>query len=104
MPPSVHPHTHKHTHTHTGAKNITAKVILDKLFFTPPFLAVTLFTLRLLESGKAGAAWAGTKSVYVPTLKTNLKVCMCVCVCVCSSINPGSRPFFPPSHPTSKIK
>lgn len=57
-----------------GAKNVAVKVLLDKLLFTPPFLALTLFLLRALETGRFGPAWQGMKQIYVPTLKTNLKV------------------------------
>jgi hypothetical protein len=53
---------------------VAAKVLLDKALFTPPFLAVTLFLLRLLESGRPQASLAGATSVYLPALKTNLKV------------------------------
>jgi hypothetical protein len=57
-----------------GAKNVAAKVFLDKVLFTPPFLAATLFLLRLLESGRPKAALDGARTVYLPSLKTNLKV------------------------------
>lgn len=54
--------------------NVAAKVFLDKALFTPPFLAVTLFLLRLLESGRPGASLAGARAAYWPALKMNLKV------------------------------
>ncbi|KAM3574443.1 hypothetical protein VYU27_003641 [Nannochloropsis oceanica] len=64
----------RHVKTFHGAKNVAIKVLLDKLLFTPPFLALTLFLLRALETGRFGPAWQGMKHIYVPTLKTNLKV------------------------------
>jgi hypothetical protein len=53
---------------------VAAKVFLDKALFTPPFLALTLFLLRLLESGRPKASLTGAKSAYFPALRTNLKV------------------------------
>lgn len=58
--------------------NVAAKVFLDKAVFTPPFLAVTLFLLRFLESGRPKASLEGARAVYLPSLKANLKV-PCVC-------------------------
>ena len=72
----THPHKQRTTiHTHTyPTSNVAAKVFLDKALFTPPFLAVTLFLLRLLESGRPGASLAGARAAYWPALKMNLKV------------------------------
>ncbi|EWM30595.1 peroxisomal membrane protein 2 [Nannochloropsis gaditana] len=77
-----------------GGKNVAMKVLLDKLLFTPPFLALTLFLLRLLESGRPGAAWRGMKQVYFPTLKTNLQVWTVAQAINFSYVSPAYRVLF----------
>lgn len=70
----IHTQSQSHPNAHNKLSNVAAKVFLDKAVFTPPFLAVTLFLLRLLESGRPKASLAGARAVYLPSLKTNLKV------------------------------
>lgn len=49
-------------------------MLLDRLVYTPPFLALTLVTLRLLESGRLGRSVNEAKRIYLGTLLTNYKV------------------------------
>jgi hypothetical protein len=53
---------------------VAVKLLLDRLVYTPPFLALTLVTLRLLESGRLGRSVNEAKRIYLGTLLTNYKV------------------------------
>jgi hypothetical protein len=56
---------------------VLAKVLLDRLVLTPPFLAFTLVSLRSMDSGRLSDGIKGAKAVYVKTLMTNWKVGQC---------------------------
>lgn len=55
-------------------RSVAVKLLLDRLVYTPPFLALTLVTLRLLESGRLGRSVNEAKRIYLGTLLTNYKV------------------------------
>ena len=57
-----------------GVKRLIAKLIIDRLLFTPPFLVVSLSFINLLLTTSGTKAAKIIRSVYFITLITNWKV------------------------------
>lgn len=53
---------------------MAVRLLLDRLVYTPPFLVLTLVTLRLLESGRLRQSVLETRKIYFGALITNYKV------------------------------
>lgn len=56
-----------------NARQVALKVALDRLVFTPPYLAVTLFALRMLQGWGLDRSARETRALYRGLLITNWK-------------------------------
>lgn len=56
-----------------GAGDITFKVAVDRFLLTPPYLAITLASLRLLQGLGAKRSFRETSALYRGVLFTNWK-------------------------------
>lgn len=57
-----------------GAGDIAFKIVLDRLLLTPPYLAITLVSLRLLQGFDGKRTIRETRALYRGALLTNWKV------------------------------
>ena len=57
-----------------GAGDIAFKVTVDRLLLTPPYLAITLASLRLLQGLGVQRSLGETRALYRRALLTNWKV------------------------------
>jgi hypothetical protein len=75
-------------------RNVLAKVAMDRFLMTPPYLALTLFGLRVLETGRPRASLEGARRVYGGALVKNYQVWTVAQLVNFNYVSPAYRVLF----------
>ena len=75
-------------------RKVVAKVLLDRLLITPPFLVLTLFILQYLQTLKGKTSWQFVKKNFKQSLTANWKVWTIAQIVNFKYISPEYRVLF----------